>query len=326
MRASHKIILTTALLLNASFCFGTASHADEPYPSRRVRVIVPFPPGSQTDLIARMIAGELSQKWQQTLYVDNVPGAAGAIGTVVAERSQADGYTLLVIPPSFVINPFVYKNAGPEPSKWAAVSLIVTAPYLLVARPNFPGTTTNDLVAQAKSTPNGVTFATGGVGSSAQLAAVQLEMMTGIKMLHVPFRGAAPALTAVMSSQVDMVFDALATTLPLWQAGKVKVLGIGTKTRSPVMPDVPTIEADVPGFEAVTWTAMVAPPSTPAPIVEKISAGVKAVLQEPSVIERLQTLKLDIAGTSPTEASAFLAKEAGHWGKIARDAGISAEQ
>ncbi len=323
----HRMVLSAALLLNFTLGLVTSLRAQEVYPSSRVRVIVPFPPGAQTDLIARLIADKLSQKWQQAFYVDNIVGAAGKLGTRTAERSKPDGYTLLVVPPSFVTNPFIYKDAGVDPSQWAAVSLIVTAPYLLVARPTFPGSTVNDLIEQARSKLNAVTFASSGVGSSAHLAGVELETMANVKMLHVPFRGAAPALTAVMSGEVDIVFDALVTTLPLWEAGKVKVLGLGTTVRSPAMPNVPTIaESGLPGFVAATWTAMVAPPSTPAAVVEKLSTGIKEVLKEPSVIERLHSLKLDIAGTSPAETATFLAQESARWGSIAKAGDVTADE
>jgi tripartite-type tricarboxylate transporter receptor subunit TctC len=326
--AVPKIVKRLAI---AVICAGlafilTPGYSREEYPERRIRVVVPFPPGSQTDIVARLIADGLSRKWGQVAYVDNVAGASGNIGTTMVYRADPDGYTLLVIPPSFVINPVLFKNIPSDVTAWSALNVIGTVPYLLVARPSFQGTTIKDLIQQAEASPGKITYASGGIGSSAQLSALQIEKLAGIHMTHVPFRGAAPALADVMAGHVDIVFDALATTFPLWNGGAVKVLGIGSTSRSSVMPDVPTIaESGLPGFRSITWTAMVAPPNTPADIVAKISAATREIEQEPDVVAKLRSLNLDIQSTTPEDAAKFIAHEAGLWGKIAKDSGISLE-
>jgi tripartite-type tricarboxylate transporter receptor subunit TctC len=321
-----RLSVTIAAILVSAFCWTSASSAEEQYPARRIRIIVPYPAGAQTDLVARLIADGLSRKWGQVIIVDNVSGASGNLGTSMAFRSDPDGYTLLVIPPSFVTNTFVLKNSGWTVSQWSPISLLAISPYLLVAKTALDVTTVKDLITRARLKPNAISYASAGVGSSSHLTAVQLEMMSGIKMMHVPYRGAAPALNDVMAGFVDVVFDALVTTLPIWRDGKVKVLGVTSKKRTPFAPDVPTIEeAGLPDFDSSSWSLIVAPPSTPPAIVEKISASVRDVLKEPAVVQRLRSLSLDVGGTTPAETAAFLARETARWEKVVNSAGISVE-
>lgn len=321
-----RLSVTIAVVLVSALCWTSRSSAEEQYPSRRIRIIVPYPAGAQTDLVARLVADGLSKNWGHPIIVDNIPGAAGNLGTATAFRSDPDGYTLLVIPPSFVTNTFVLKNPGWTVSQWSPISVLASAPYLLAARQGLDAVTAKDLIAQAHLKPNAISYASAGVGTSSHLTAVQLEMAAGIKMMHVPYRGAAPALNDIMAGFVDIVFDALVTTLPVWQGGKVKVLGITSKTRSPFVPDVPTIiESGLPEFESASWSLMVAPPSTPSAIVEKLSAGVRDVLKEPAVIERLRSLSLDVGGTTPGETAAFLARDTARWENVVKKGGISVE-
>lgn len=304
-------------------CFGAAA---QDYPTRRIRIVVGFPPGSQTDILARVVADQFLQMWNQPAIVENIAGAGGNIGTSTVFRSEPDGYTLLVVPPTFVINPFVYKNPGFTAEGWKGVSLIATTPYLLAARTGFPGNSVQELLQLAREKPGTITYGSGGVGSSAQLSALLLETLGGVKLVHVPYRGAAPALADVMANQVDLVFDAMSTTFPLFQNGSVKVLGIGSRSRASTMPQVPTIaESGLPEFESTTWTAVVAPPRTPDFILAKLSDAIRAGIRKPDNATRLKAMSLDVAGTTPAETDAFLAREASRWGKIARIAGVSLE-
>lgn len=320
-----------ALCVAAAIALGAAGYthqasAEEQYPSRRIRIVVPYVAGGQTDLVARLVADGLTRRWQQTVIVENISGAGGNVGTSAVMRAPPDGYTLLVTAPSFVTNPFMLKSARWTTGEWSPISIMVTAPFVLIAKPGFDGTSAKDLVAQTRSKTNAVSYASAGVGSSTHLAMAQLEMLAGISMTHVPYRGTVPALNDVMAGHVDVAIDALATTAPMWRGGKIKALGVGTKTRSPVMPDVPTIaESGVAEFEAATWTALLAPPGTPSPIVAKISASVREVLREPAVVQRLKAIDVDLAAMNPAVSAAFLARETAQWGKVIKRAGITLE-
>ena len=302
-----------------------AAPAQDAFPSKQVRMIMPFPAGSGTDILARLISEQLARKWGQSVIVDNMAGAGGNIGGQTVTRAAPDGHTLLFVPaPPLVINQFMYKNTGYDPTKLAPISMVASVPYAMVTRKDFPAANMKEFVAYAKANPGKVTYASSSIGSTAQLAALQLSTMTGIQMLHVPFRGAAPALNDVMGGHVDMVFDIVSTTLPLWEADKIKVLGTGGKTRSRIMPTIPTIEeAGFPGYQALTWFAMVGPPGLPNTIVDKIYRDVIEALKAPEVASRIATLGMDITGLSPSESTKFFAEESTLWGKIVKDAAIS---
>ena len=322
------VLLRKALfgILLSFLCLSGGSRAEEQFPSRVVRIIVPYAPGAQMDIVGRLMADGLSRKWGQPVIVENIPGAGGNVGSGVAFRADPDGYTLLITSPSFVTNQFVIKNSAWTSEQWSPISVLATTPYLLAARPTFDAATVSDLITQARQKPDAITYASPGVGSSAHLSAVQLQILAGIQMLHVPYRGAAPALNDLMAGRVDIDFDALITTLPVWREGKLKVLGITSRTRSHFVPDIPTLaESGVADFEAMSWTALVAPPSTAAPIIDKIYTAVREVLKEDTVVERLQSLSLDVVATDPSDTAAYLKKETARWQKIIAGTGISVE-
>ncbi|MDF2118496.1 tripartite tricarboxylate transporter substrate binding protein [Roseiarcaceae bacterium H3SJ34-1] len=301
------------------------AHAQDAYPSRQVRVIMPFPAGSGTDTLARLIAEQLAKRWGQSVIVDNMSGAGGNIGGQTVTHAAPDGYTLLFVPaPPLVINQFMYKHQGYEPLKLTPISMIASVPYAMVVRKDFPATNVKEFVAYAKANPGKVTYASSSVGSTAHLAAVQLQMMTGVQMVHVPYRGAAPALNDVMGGHIDMVFDIVSTARPMWEANMVKVFATGGKTRSRIMPTIPTMEeAGFPGYLAVTWFAMTAPPGTPAPVIDRIYAGVIEALNIPEVAERIRGLGMDSVGMNPADSGRYFAREADMWSKIVKAAAIS---
>jgi len=314
-----------AMAACASMCIPGVAPAQEAWPTKAVRMVMPFPPGAGTDVLARVISEHLSRKWGQPVTVDNMAGAGGNIGGQTVTRAAPDGHTLLFVPaPPLVINQFMYKSTGYDPAKFAPVSMVASVPYALVTRKDFPATNMKEFVAYAKANPGKITYASSSIGSTAQLAALQLSMMNGLEMVHVPFRGAAPALTDVMGGHVDMVFDIVSTALPMWESGNIKVLGTGGKTRSRIMPAIPTIdEAGFPGFQALTWFAMVAPPGTPEAITGKIYRDTLEVLRVPEVASRIAAMGMDVTGLSPEESGKFFAQEAALWGKIVKEAGIS---
>jgi tripartite-type tricarboxylate transporter receptor subunit TctC len=316
-------VVFLACIAVAAAAVGVA--AQDAYPTRRVRVVMPFPPGSGTDILARLVADRLSHKWGQPVVVDNMSGGGGNIGGETVARAAPDGYTLLFVPaPPLVINQFVYKKLGYDPAKFVPISMVASVDYALVVRKDFPASTVMELIDYAKANPGKINYASSSVGSTAHLAALQLQMMTGTQMQHVPYRGAAPALNDVMAGHVDMVFDIVSTASKVWDSHQVKILGTGGDKRSRIMPTIPTIaEAGLPGYQALTWFAMVGPPDMPIAIADKISSDTREVLNIDEVGQRIRDLGMDVAGLDPAASGKFFAEEAEHWGKIVKAAGIS---
>ena len=220
----------------------TTSRAQEPYPSHVVKIVLPIPPGSTTDILARLLADQLSQKWGKPVIVENMPGAAMNLGSEYVARAAPDGYTLLICPPSpLSINQILYHDLKYDPTKFVPIALLAKIPNVLAVRPNFPANSVHGLIAYGKANPGKLTFASQGAGSTAHLSGSELEVLGGIKMVHVPYHGAQPALTDLMSGNVDMFFDTLATSVPLYRAGKLKLLGVASAERSKDVPEVPTI-------------------------------------------------------------------------------------
>jgi tripartite-type tricarboxylate transporter receptor subunit TctC len=293
------------------------------YPSKSVRIVVPYPAGGGTDVLARLLAELLAREWKQTVVVENIGGAAGNIGAADVFRAAPDGYTLLVTSPGPVAtNKFLYKDMPYDPARWTPVALLATGPYVLTIRKSFPAATVKELVAYAKANPGKLTSATPGVGSVGHLATVELEMLAGIKTVQVPYRGLGPALNDVIAGHVDLMFDTPTTSLPLHREGKVRTIATGTPERIAEAPDIPTIAESLPGYRAVTWYAMVAPPQTPAAIADKINHDVTDILGRKDVAEKVHAIQMDAARKSRAEAAAFFAQEAELWGKVIKAANI----
>ncbi len=318
-------VLTRALACVALLVASAAALAQGAYPTRQVRMVMPFPPGSSTDIIARIMADQLTKRWGQAVVVDNVVGASGNIGAATAFRAAPDGYTLLFAPPTaYATNHLLFKDPGYDPARWSPLGLITTAPYVLAARPDFPGSTVQDLIAYAKANPSKTTFASAGAGSTVHLSAIEFGRRAGLDLVHVPFRGAAPALTAVMASQVDFLFDVISTSIPVLKDNRIKALGVGSGKRSIFLPDVPTIaEQGLPDFRAVTWFAVAGPPGMAPDLVEKINADLRAIIALPEVAERIRQIQMDTASMTPAETTKWFNDEAGLWGRIIKQAGIT---
>jgi tripartite-type tricarboxylate transporter receptor subunit TctC len=298
--------------------------AQEPFPSRTVKIVVPGVPGSTTDILARVLAEQLSQKWSQITFVENISGGAMNIGAGAVARAAPDGYTLLVAPPSpLSYNHLIYKDLGYEPAKFVPITVLAKIPNVLVVRKEHPASSLKELIDYGKANPGKLTYASQGVGSTAHLSGAQLEVLAGIKMVHVPYRGAQPALTDVIAGHVDMFFDTLATSVPLYRNGTVKLLAVADLMRARSVPDVPTFsESGLYGFRSITWFGLVAPPATPAVITSKINQDVVELLKSTEVGEKLRKMSLDPSGTSPSETTKFFADEAALWGKVIKEAGI----
>jgi tripartite-type tricarboxylate transporter receptor subunit TctC len=261
-----RFVGLVGLVAAASIVLSPApSSAQEPYPSRTVKIVVPSQPGSTTDTLARIVADQLSQKWGKATIVENIPGGAMNIGALSVARAAPDGYTLLIAPPSpLSFNHLLYRDPGYEPTKFVPITMLAKIPNVLVVRKDLAAATLKDLIDYGKANPGKLSYASQGVGSTAHLSAAQLEARAGIKMVHVPYRGAQPALTDVVAGHVDMFFDTLATSVPLYRDDKVKLFGVADLKRASVVPEIPTIsEAGLPNFKSITWFGLVAPPATP---------------------------------------------------------------
>jgi tripartite-type tricarboxylate transporter receptor subunit TctC len=303
------------------------SRAQETFPSRLVRIVVPYPAGGGTDTLARLIADQLGRKWGQSAIVENIGGAAGNIGAAEVARAAPDGYTLLLASPGpIATNSFLYKDMPYDPARWSPIALLATGPYVLVLRKSFEGATVKDLIARVKANPGKITAATPGIGSVGHLSTVQLEMLADIKTVHVPYRGLGPAINDIIAGHVDLMFDTPTTSVALHRDGKLKIVAVGTSERIRELPDVPTVaESGVAGFRAVTWYAMVAPPQTPAVLADKINRDVVEILGRADFIEKARGIQMEPVTKSRADAAKFFAEETQLWGKVIKQAGIPAQ-
>jgi tripartite-type tricarboxylate transporter receptor subunit TctC len=299
--------------------------AQEPYPARTVKIVVPAVPGSTTDILARLVAEQLSQKWGKTTIVENIPGGAMNIGASAVARSTPDGYTLFIAPPSpLSYNHLIYKDPGFDPTRFVAITMLAKIPNVLVVRKEHPVNSLKELIDYGRANPGKLTFASQGVGTTAHLSGSQLEVQAGIKMVHVPYRGAQPALTDVMGGHVDMFFDTLATSVPLYRNGTAKLIAVADLARARVVPEVPTFsESGLPGFKSITWFGLVAPPGTPAALAARINEDAVELLNSGEVIEKLRRISLDPGATSPAETAKFFADETALWAAVIKQAGIT---
>ena len=296
----------------------------QPFPSKPVRIVVPFPPGGGTDVVARTVAPKLQELLGQTVVVENRAGAGGNIGTEYVAKSPADGYTLLVASAATAINNTLAKNPGWELTKdFAPVVLLVLNQSLLAAHPSLQVSSVRELIALAKAKPGQVTFASYGNGSSAHLIGELFKMMAGVDLLHIPYKGAAPAVNDLLGGQVNILFADVAAILPHVKAGKVKALGIGSAKRFSGLPDVPTIaEAGVPGFEGGGFLGLVAPAGTPRDVINALNAAALKSLALPEINERLNALASPPVGESPEYFGKFLRGEIDKWARVIRAGNI----
>lgn len=317
-----RFILTVLAAVTASLMAIPASSAQDAYPSRVVRIVVPAAAGSTTDMLARLVADQLSQAWGgKAVVVENMPGGAMNVGSEHVARATPDGHTLMVAPPApLAFSHLLYRNINYDPAKWVTIAALVKVPNVLVVRKEHPASSVKELIAYAKANPGKVNYASQGVGSTAHLSASQLELAAGIKMVHVPYKGAQPALTDVMAGHVDMFFDTIATSLPLHRAGKLKIIAIASPERFAAVPEIPTVaEFGYPGFRSITWFGLVAPPGTPATLAEKINRDVLASLKKPDITAKLHNLMLEPIGGTPQDGVKFIASEAELWGRVIKE-------
>ena len=293
------------------------------YPSRPVKIIVPFPAGGTADVMPRVIGEWLSRKWGQPVVVENRTGAAGNIGAEAVAKAEPDGYTLLSAPPPpLVINQNLYPKLGFDPSEFVPIVIMGRVPNALVVNPKLPLNSVAEVIAYAKANPGKLTSATQGNGTTSHLTSELFQMMADLKFQHVPYRGSAPALTDLVAGSVDLMFDNLGVSLPLVKGGQLKLLGVATPKRMASLPDVPTIAETLPGFESAAWFAIVAPPKTPQAVVDKINADVNDALRQSDIVQRLTQLSAEPIGGTPQATAAYMREEIERWHKVIKAANV----
>jgi len=315
----------SALLL----CVATLAQAQSPgYPSKPIHLIVPFPPGGGNDTVARAIAQQISPELGQPVVIDNKPGAGGSVGAELAAKAPADGYTLFLAGVgSHVVNPNVHKKLGYDPLKdFAPITLIASAPSVLVVNPKVPAQNIAEFTAYARANPGKLNYASNGTGSAAQLAAAMYETMAGVKMVHVPYKGIAPALTDLLGGEVQLMFGTVVALVPHIQAGKLRPLAVTSRTRSALLPEVPTLaESGLPDYQAGSWYGIMAPAGTPREVIERLHEAMVKALKQPAVAKRLAAEGAVVIGSTPEEFGAHIKAELARVGNVVRAAGIHIE-
>lgn len=320
-----KILKCVAL---AGAVLVTAASAADSYPTRPVRMIVPYAPGGNADIQARYMAERLTEVLGRQFVVDNRGGANGMIGMELTARAPADGYTIMLVASGFTVNPSLFPKVPYDALKdFAPISLIGETPLLMVATPSLQANNVKELLALAKSKPGELNFGSSGNGSPAHLAGALLQMMTGVNIVHVPYKGTAAVNVAVMSGQIQLAFPSITSVLQHVKAGKLKAYAISVKSRSALAPDIPTMsEAGVPGYETSIWNALLAPAGTPKPIVNRLNQAVVQILKSPQARERYAKVGAEIRYNSPEEFRMFIRSEIAKWAKVIRAANVSVEQ
>jgi tripartite-type tricarboxylate transporter receptor subunit TctC len=305
----------------------TAADSVAVYPERPIRMLVGQSAGGASDIVARGLAQKLNEALGQPVVVDNRGGAAGSIAAALVARAAPDGYTVLVVPGSFTINPSLYKNLPFDPQKdLAAVTLIATAPYVLMLNPALPAKSVGELIALAKAKPRELAYGSAGFGSSGHLAAELFSSMAGVQMNHVPYKGAGPALVDLLGGQLQLVFGSVVASLPYQRNGRLRALGVTSAQRLAMVPELPTIaEAGLPGYEFTSWFGLLAPAATPRPIVLKLQTAVAAALRTPELSERLTREGSEPVGSTPDQFAVFVKAETAKWAAVVKRSGMRAE-
>jgi tripartite-type tricarboxylate transporter receptor subunit TctC len=314
------------MIFTAAALFFPLIAAGQLYPSKPIRLIVPWPAGGTVDGVARVIGPSFSAGLGRTIVVENKAGAGGSIGQAEAAKASADGHTVLLVFDTHAVNHLLYKSLGYDPFKsFEHVSLLVTSPQVLVGATNFAPNTVQELAAFARGNPGKVTYATVGAGSSNHLNALLLSNRTGIEMTHVPYKGGAPMMIDLVGGQVNVMFVSAPQAIPQVKAGRIKALAIGSSLRIPQLPDAPTVAETLPGFAAQSWVGMLVPAGTPKEIVARLNAEARKALADPDVRGKLAAQGFDVVGSAPGEFLAFARAESEKWAKVIRDYNIRVE-
>jgi tripartite-type tricarboxylate transporter receptor subunit TctC len=310
----------------AALAAGVGVAPAQDFPTRAVRIIVPFPAGGTADIVPRVVGDILSRKWRQPVIIENRSGAGGNIGAEAAFKAEPDGYTLLSTPPPpLVINQNLYPKLNFDPLQFVPITVMVRVPNALIVSPQFSAKSVAELIAYARANPGMVTSATQGNGSTGHLTSEMFQMMAGVKVQHVPYRGSAPALQALIAGTVDIQFGDLGVALALVKGGQLRLLGVATPKRMTSLPDVPTIAETLPGFQSAAWYAVVAPPRTPSPIVNTINADINEALRQPEMLPHFAEWSAEAIGGTPQAAAAYMGEEVARWNKVIKEAGVTLE-
>jgi len=325
MSPRSAIVAGGTLLAVVSAAVPSAHGADAAYPQRPIRMVVPFAPGGGTDIIGRLIAQGLSEAWGQTVVVDNRTGAGGVIGVQLVAKGNPDGYTMLLAsngPLTYL--PALSSKLPYDPERdLAPISLAAGQPFVVTVASSLPAQSVKDLIALAKAQPNKVTYASGGPGGASHLGTELLKMMAGISMLHIPYKGTAPGLTAVLSGEAQVVLIGISSVIPHVKAGRAKALAVTTSRRNSALPDVPTVqEAGVPGYEFDVWYGVLTTAGTPRAVVARASEEVARLARQPAVRERFASQGMDAMSNSPDEFAALIKRETAKWKKVVASANI----
>ncbi len=308
--------------------FATFTVHAQTYPDKSVRMVVPFAAGAgSNDIMARLIAQRLSDRFGQQFVVDNRPGASGIIGCDIVAKAQPDGYTVLVMSLTYTVLPSLFSKLPFDPVKdLTPVTMLASAPLMLVVNPSIPAKNVAEFIAYAKANPGKLNFGSGGAGATPHLAGEMLKSMAGLQVTHIPYKGGAPALADLVGGQIQFMLENIPGTLPFVKSGKLRALAVTDTKRSPLLPDLPTLdESGLKGYELVGWNGMFVPAGTPAAIVNKLHGGVVAALALPDVKERLSVLGADGVGDTPQHFAAFIKADIAKWAKVVKAAGIKVE-
>jgi tripartite-type tricarboxylate transporter receptor subunit TctC len=316
----RRTLLGAGLALPA---LGTA-RAQDAWPARPVRLLIPFPPGQATDTIGRLLAEALSGKWPQRVVVENRAGGAGVVGTEAGARAAPDGYTIVASTSGTNgINPSVIRNLPYDAERdFTYITLIFTVPLMIVAHASFAPNDLPALIAAAKADPGGITYGSGGPGTSQHMSAELFCGRAGIKLTHVPYRGSGPAMADLIAGNIPVMFDSVASALPHLRGGRIKALGVTSATRAVQLPEVPAIAESLPGYEAIGWAGLCVPTGTPGPVIARINADVTALLRDPALAARMLQLGGTPAPQTTAEAAAFVRAEIVKWRDVARNADV----
>lgn len=299
----------------------------EDFPTKPIRIIVPFQAGGLLDVVAQVVGEGFREKLGQPGVLDHRVGAAGNIGAEAAFKAAPDGYTLFLSPPGpIALNKLLYAKLAYDSDEFAPISILVATPAVLVTYPGVPATTPGQLIAHAKANPGKLNYASPGAGSTPHLATELFQSMTGVELVQVTYKGTAPATTDLVAGRVQLAFAQFSTVLPFIRNGQLRLVAVASEKRSPLFPDVPALNETLPGFYSANFFGLVAPPGTPAELVDKLSVVAGAAIRQPEIAKKLHSLTSDPVGNSPAEAREFLQREKERWGQVIRKAHIKIDQ
>jgi len=316
------------LCLAALTALATSPAWSQAYPSRPVRLIVPYPPGGSTDIVGRVLAQKLAEIWGQQVIVDNRPGASGMIGTEVAARAVPDGYTIVMgVIGSMSVNPALYPKVPYDPVRdFAPITLTGNVVNLLVVHPSIPAGDVKALIALSKSRPGQITFASSSIGAAPHLALELFKIMAQVDIVHVPYKGGGPAMADLVGGQVSASFASMPSSLPHVRGGRLRALAVSAAKRAATVPEIPTVaEAGLPGFVVTDWQGALAPARTPPEMIAKLNADIAGALRSPDVREKLSALGMELLSSTPQEFGDYIRSEIDKWAKVVRQAGIKVE-